>query len=109
MAETWTQALKEENTLLVAEWKIYRNIPRKFNREIEEPVYRAEYNWGNEIRPTSMASWLGHVERIDRQTDDGAAQRAYLGQPKGERPVGRPIYRSKDWATKDLKELNTPQ
>ncbi|XP_073960543.1 uncharacterized protein [Choristoneura fumiferana] len=46
--------------------------------------------------------WLGHVERLG---EDRAVKRAYLGRPSGRRPVGRPRYRWRDKALKDLLDL----
>lgn len=108
--ETWTLTLKEENKLLVAERKILRKIlgptigedgewRQRYNREIENIV--SEPNIIGEIK-SSRLRWLGHVERMG---EDRAVRKAYLGQPSGRRPVGRPRYRWKDEVAKDLKEL----
>ncbi|CAH0398144.1 unnamed protein product [Chilo suppressalis] len=47
--------------------------------------------------------WLGHVERMG---EDRAVKRAYLRQPIGRRPVGRPRYRWSDEVQRDLQSLS---
>lgn len=38
--------------------------------------------------------------------EDRAAKRAYLGQPTGRRPVGRPRYRWRDMVEADLRVIH---
>ncbi|KAI5639582.1 reverse transcriptase (RNA-dependent DNA polymerase) domain-containing protein [Phthorimaea operculella] len=111
--ETWTLTLKEEENLLVAERKILRKIlgPVKNedgiwrirkNKEIEDIV--REPNIIGESKAARLR-WLGHVERME---EDRVVKKAYLGQPMGKRPVGRPRYRWTDEVIKDLHALQKP-
>ncbi|KAI5633037.1 hypothetical protein NE865_14255 [Phthorimaea operculella] len=108
--EAWTLTLKEENKLLVAERKIFRKILGPTQREdgtwrsrknLEMEQLISEPNIIGEIKSARLR-WLGHVERMG---EDRAAKRAYLGQPHGQRPVGRPRYRWIDEVQKDLGAL----
>ncbi|KAI8425056.1 hypothetical protein MSG28_006924 [Choristoneura fumiferana] len=54
------------------------------------------------IHLSARLRWLGHVERMG---EDRAAKRAYLGQPTGRRPIGRPRYRWLDEVRKDLCDM----
>ncbi|XP_073967395.1 uncharacterized protein [Choristoneura fumiferana] len=108
--EAWTLTLKEENKLLVAERKIYRKIlgPTKqvdgawrFRRNVDVEDLVGEPNIIGESKSARLR-WLGHVERMG---EDRAAKRAYLGQPTGRRPIGRPRYRWLDEVRKDLCDM----
>ena len=108
--EAWTLTLKEESQLLVAERKVLRKIlgPIKRddgtwrirkNAEIEELV--AEPNIIGETKCHRLR-WFGHLLRMG---EDRGVKRAYLGQPTGRRPVGRPRYRWSDSVQADLCQL----
>lgn len=112
--ETWTLPLKEENKLLVAERKIFRQILgtikrefgnwwARFNREIKELV--SEVNVIGEIK----SGWLRWLDYVERMGVDRAAEITYLEQTTGRRAIGRPRYCWRDGIAKDLKELIVPK
>ncbi|XP_073948969.1 uncharacterized protein [Choristoneura fumiferana] len=90
-AEEWRVGLR--SSLEKTEYLLMRNV------DVEDLV--GEPNIIGESKSARLRC-LGHVERMG---EDRAAKRAYLGQPTGRRPIGRPRYRWLYEVRKDLCDM----
>jgi hypothetical protein len=108
-AEAWTLTKKEEQTLLIFEWKIFRRIycPKyeneewksRTNRELEE-MSKVE-NIVKWIKGQGI-SWLGHLERME---NDRMPKKIFTQELEGTRRRGRPRKRWKEEVERNLQVL----